>query len=188
MAKKIDPKLDHFFDVSWDRCLGGIWLIFGAKMEPSWHQNGIKNRCLLGRTIFLKSCSGCSGGSIFQDLWVQIGSKHRPKTDQKMESKMECILASIFERFCWILGAKLGGKIDQKSIKNHIEKTMQKTKPFGTRLGPSSGCQGRRHVLRPNAARPNATQRAENPLRRGRQGSRTSRKNIPVKNNKSYVF
>ena len=43
MAKKIDPKLDHFFDVSWDRCLGGIWWIFGAKMEVSWHQNGIKN-------------------------------------------------------------------------------------------------------------------------------------------------
>ena len=26
-----------------------------------------------------------------------------------MESKMECILASIFERFRWILGAKLEG-------------------------------------------------------------------------------
>ena len=90
---------------------------------------------------------------------------------------MECILASIFERFCWILGAKLGGKIDQKSIKNHIEKTMQKTKPFGTHLGPSSGCQGRRDVLRPNPTGPNGTRRAENPLPGGRQGRRTSRKN-----------
>ena len=69
-----------------------------------------------------------------------------------MESKMECILASIFERFCWILGAKLGGKIDQKSIKNRIEKTMQKTKPFGTRLGPSSAYQGGRDVFRSNPA------------------------------------
>ena len=69
---------------------------------------------------------------------------------------MECILASIFERFCWILGAKLGGKIDQKSIKNHMEKTMQKTKLFGTRLGPSSGCQGGRDVLRPSTAQPGA--------------------------------
>ena len=114
MAKQIDPKLNHFFDVSWDRCLGGVWWICGAQMEPSWHQNGVKNLCLLGRAIFLKSCSGCSGGSIFHDLGVQVGKKNRSKINQKMESKMECILASIFERFCLILGAKLGGKIDNK--------------------------------------------------------------------------
>ena len=45
---------------------------------------------------------------------------------------MECILASIFERFWSILGAKLGCKIDQKSIKNGIEKTIEKRK--ATRL------------------------------------------------------
>ena len=33
-----------------------------GKKEPSWHQNGIKNRCLLGRAIFQNSCSGCSAG------------------------------------------------------------------------------------------------------------------------------
>ena len=43
-----------------------------------------------------------------------------------MESKMECILASFFDRFWSILGAKLGWKIDQKSIKNGIEKTIKK--------------------------------------------------------------
>ena len=94
-----------------------------------------------------------------------------------MESKMECILASIFERFCWILGAKLGGKIDQKSIKNRIEKTMQKTKPFGTRLGPSSGRQGGRDVLRPSTARPERTQRAGNPLPWAVRAAVPSRKN-----------
>ena len=94
-----------------------------------------------------------------------------------MESETECILASIFEQFCWILGAELGGKIDQKSIRNRIEKKMQKTRPFGTRLGPSSGCQRGRDVLRPNPARPNGTRRAENPFPGGRQGRRTSRKN-----------
>ena len=41
---------------------------------------------------------------------------------------MECILASIFERFCPIWGAKLGCKIDQKSIKNGIAKTIEKRK------------------------------------------------------------
>ena len=73
-----------------------------------------------------------------------------------MESKMECVLASIFERLPWIWGAKLGGKFDEKSIKNRIEKAIQKTKPFGTRLGPSSGCQGGRDVHRPNPTRPDA--------------------------------
>ena len=44
-----------------------------------------------------------------------------------MESKMECILASIFKRFWWILGAKLGQvggklalKIDGKSIQKGL--------------------------------------------------------------------
>ena len=45
-----------------------------------------------------------------------------------MESKMECILASIFERFWWILGGKLGSKIKQKSIQKGIEKVMKKRK------------------------------------------------------------
>ena len=45
-----------------------------------------------------------------------------------MESKMGCILASIFKRFWWILERKLGEKIDQKSIQEGIEKTMEKWK------------------------------------------------------------
>ena len=100
---------------------------------------------------------------------------------------MECILASIFERFSWILGAKLGGRFDEKSIKNRVEKTIQKTKPFGTRLGPSSGCQGGRDVLRPNAARPGATWRAENPLP-GAAWAAALRAKILIKNNKETVL
>ena len=57
---------------------------------------------------------------------VKVGSKNRLKIDQKMKSTWEGILASIFHRFWWILGAKLGGKIEPKSIKNGIEKTMKK--------------------------------------------------------------
>ena len=48
-----------------------------------------------------------------------------------MESKMGCILATIFYRFWSILSAKLGWKIDQKSIKNGIEKTIEKRKAAG---------------------------------------------------------
>ena len=47
-----------------------------------------------------------------------------------MESKMECILASIFDTFKWILGGKLGGKMDQKSIQKGIGKKMQKIIDF----------------------------------------------------------
>ena len=43
-----------------------------------------------------------------------------------MESKMECILTSIFYTFESILGGKLGGKMDQKSIQKGIGKRMQK--------------------------------------------------------------
>ena len=62
LGQKIDPKIDHFWDASWDLLLDGFLWILGGQMEPSWHQNGIKNRCLLGRAIFQNSCSGCSAG------------------------------------------------------------------------------------------------------------------------------
>jgi len=39
---KIYPKIFHFFDASWDRFWDGFWWIWGAKMEPSWHQNEIQ--------------------------------------------------------------------------------------------------------------------------------------------------
>ena len=57
---------------------------------------------------------------------VQVGSKNRLKIDQKMKSTWEGILASIFDGFWWILGSKLGGKIEPRGIKNGIEKTMKK--------------------------------------------------------------
>ena len=153
-------------------------------MEEKWRHVGTKidrKSIPTSKSDFLKKALFfLRKNNDFEGSGVEVGCKNRPKIDQKMESKMECILASIFERFCWILGAKLGGKIDQKSIKNHIEKTMRKTKPFGTRLGPSSGCQGRRDVLRPSTARPNATQR--DPARwksspGGRQGRRPCAQN-----------
>jgi len=43
-----------------------------------------------------------------------------------MESTWEGILASIFDGFCWILGNKLGGKIEPRGFKHGIEKTMKK--------------------------------------------------------------
>ena len=42
---------------------------------------------------------------------VEVGRENRSKIDQKTQSKMECLLKSIFSRFGWILEAKLGCKI-----------------------------------------------------------------------------
>ena len=63
---------------------------------------------------------------IFEVLECEKSIKNLSKIDQKMESKMDCILASIFERFWWILGGKLGSKIEQKSIPKGIERVMKK--------------------------------------------------------------
>ena len=66
---------------------------------------------------------------------------------------MDCILASIFERFWWILGGKLGSKIEQKSIPKGIEKVMKKRRStWGVlgaswaRLGPFQGWRGPRRA------------------------------------------
>ena len=95
-------------------------------MEPSWHQNRTKNPCEHRNAILRKSCSHCSGGVNFLDSEVQVGSKNLSKIDEKLRSTWEGILASIFDGFWWISGVKLGSKINQKTIKNGIEKTMQK--------------------------------------------------------------
>ena len=95
-------------------------------MEARWHQNRSKIDVNFEKRFFGKAYSLSSEGSIFEIPGVQVGRKNQSKIDQKTESKMEHLLASIFERFWWILGGKLGGKIDQNSIKNGIEKTMKK--------------------------------------------------------------
>ena len=92
----------------------------GAKLASKWHQKSIstlkaENQLNVSRLAF----SWLSG--------VEVGSKHRPKIDPKIESKMECILASIFKRFWWIMRAKLGQvggklalKIDGKSVQKGL--------------------------------------------------------------------
>ena len=45
-GQKINAKIDHFSDASWNRFLDGFWWILDTRMEPSWYQNGSKNRFL----------------------------------------------------------------------------------------------------------------------------------------------
>ena len=95
-------------------------------MEPSWHQNRSKIDANCEMRFFEKSCSGCSLGSIFMILGVEVGSKNRSKIDQKTESKMDGILASIFLGFWSILGASWEANWSQdrpkKASKNDAKK------------------------------------------------------------------
>ena len=109
-----------------------FWLDFGcqngAKLAPKWDQTSISQ----------KTRKNAFGTSPLVPNWVQgiqVGSKNQPKIDPNMESKMECILASIFDTFQWILGGKLGGKMDQKSIQKGIGKRIQKRNDFSIDFG-----------------------------------------------------
>ena len=120
-------KFVTFFDASWTRFFFRFWRILGGKMEPNleprWDQKSISQ----------KTWKNAFGASPLVPNWVQgiqVGSKNQPKIDPNMESKMECILASIFDTFQWILGGKLGGKMDQKSIQKGIGKRIQKRNDF----------------------------------------------------------
>ena len=124
--EKIDAKIDQKIDAFQDRFLKRFWWILGRKMEASWHPNRSKMDACYERRFFEKSCSPCSGGSKNEVQGVQVGSKKRSKIDQKMKSTWEGTLASIFYGFWWILGGKLGSKIEPRSIEKGIEKTMKK--------------------------------------------------------------
>ena len=92
---------------------------------------------------FLKKPSFSSGKTyILKVRGVQVGSKNRLKIDQKMKSTWDGISASIFHRFWWIFGAKLGGKNEPKSINNGIEKTSKKRRLPKWPKRRSKGSQG----------------------------------------------
>ena len=91
----------------------------GAKLAPKWDQISISQ----------KTRKNAFGTSPLVPNWVQgvqDGSKNQAKIDPNMESKMGCILASIFYAFQWILGGKLGGKMDQTLIQKGLGKRMEK--------------------------------------------------------------
>ena len=68
---------------------------------------------------------------IFEGFEVQVGNKNKPNTDPKMESKMECISASISDQFYSILRTKLGNQIDQnRSQKASGKRCKQRLNDF----------------------------------------------------------
>ena len=63
---------------------------------------------------------------IFQSYGVEVGTKNQSKINQKLKPKMDRLLASIFNGFWWVLGAKLGGKIEPRAIKNRLKNASKK--------------------------------------------------------------
>ena len=49
---------------------------------------------------------------------VEVEGQNLFKIDEKSKSKMGCVLATIFDGFWWVLGGKLGRKIEPRANKN----------------------------------------------------------------------
>ena len=62
----------------------------------------------------------------FVVLGVEAGTKNRSKIDQKLKPKMNGLLASIFGGFWWVLGGKLGWKIEPRARKNRLKNASKK--------------------------------------------------------------
>ena len=83
----------------------------GAKLAPKWDQTSISQ----------KTQKNAFGASPLVPNWVQgleVGGKNRSKIDQKMKSKREGVLGSIFHRFWWVWEAKLGGQTEPGGRQN----------------------------------------------------------------------
>ena len=68
---------------------------------------------------------------IFQGYGVEVGIKNQSKINQKLKPKMDRLLALIFGGFWWILGGKLGWKIEPRAIKNRFKKASKPRSNLG---------------------------------------------------------
>ena len=122
MTNKSIPKSIIFVYASWNRSLGGF-LCFWV---PKWTQVRTKMGSKMDINFESRNQLNASRLAFSWLSGVEVGSKNRSKIKLKLESKMECILASDFSLLWSIFGIKLGWKMDQKSIKNCIEKPIEK--------------------------------------------------------------
>ena len=94
----------------------------GGFLERKWRHVAPKSH---QNPAYAENLKNAFGVSPLVPNWVrgiQQWIKNRTKIDLKMKSTLEGILASIFDRFWWTGGAKLGSKIDKKSIQKGVEK------------------------------------------------------------------
>ena len=71
------------------------------KLIPTWKIDFLKNRRFsLGKTMILKVQG------------TEVGSKNQSKIHEKMKSRWEGVLGSVFHRFWWVWKAKLAGQTE----------------------------------------------------------------------------
>ena len=103
-----------------------FWCDFDGFWEGKWRQVDIKIGAKIDLGAERKNQLNISP---LMPNWVrrvQVGSKKRSKIDQNLKSKMDCLLASIFGGFWWVLGGKLGWKIEPRANKNLLKNTSKK--------------------------------------------------------------
>ena len=93
-----------------------------GKLAPKWDQKSM----LTSKGRFCKNTYKTNRIlMIFEVREVEKSIKNQSKIDQKMESKMECLLASIFDRFLMNFGRFWEASWDAKSIKNRLKKASK---------------------------------------------------------------
>ena len=103
--------------------LEGFW-------EPKWCHVGTQidqKSMWFAKSGFSKNyCFSLGKTIIFKVRGVQVESQNRLKIDWTSKSKIEGLWASIFRGFLWVLGGKLGGKIEPRAIKHRFKKASNK--------------------------------------------------------------
>ena len=98
-----------------------FWKDFGGFCETKWSQFGTNIGSLIDlnfeRPILQKNTTKHMKSYWFVGFWGRSWGPKSIKVDQDIEATRAGIWASIFDRFWWFLGAKLGGKGEPKSIK-----------------------------------------------------------------------
>ena len=72
-------------------------------------------------------------------LWLRglrVGSQNRSQINPNLKSKMECLLASMFDGFWLVFGSENRSKIDQKSIPKGIRKMIENKELLGNLKNP----------------------------------------------------
>ena len=118
------------------RCLpsssfDAIWVIFGRKMEARWHQDRIKidasfERPILQKVLKNERLKNERFFNVFCGLGYRSWHQKAIKNRSKIKVKMNCLLASIFVAFWWVLGGTMGWKIDPKAHKNQLKNVSKK--------------------------------------------------------------
>ena len=85
-------------------------------------QIGSKSNVNLEKRFFENRALAAAGARFLRIGGPKLG----PKIDQKLKPKMDCLLASIFGGFWWILGGKLGWKNEPRANKNRLKNASKK--------------------------------------------------------------